>query len=247
MIVDLGIRGRRAIVNGGSAGMGKGSAFALAREGVDLVISARGEDRLLKTCDEIQKETNVNVIPIKADHSTDEGRNKILSACPEPDILVGTCTPPPFTYSYEKVSAEEWRETLDVSLLSPVEFMRATIPGMVKRKWGRIVNCTTIGIKYGGGEFSYNYNLAKHCLEFIPNKYKIWAKNNVLINNIRLGHAKTKIHKRMKKKLKGSKRIKLIPMQRMAEAYEIANYIYYMASEKNSYMTGQTLSVSGGE
>ena len=68
---------------------------------------------------------------------------------------------------------------------------------MLKKKWGRIVNCTTIGIKFGGGEFSYNYNLAKHCLEFIPNKFKFWAKNNVLINNIRIGHTKTKIHKRI--------------------------------------------------
>ena len=91
--MDLGIKGRKAIINGGSAGMGKGSAFALAKEGVDLFISARGEDRLLKTCEEIKKATNVKVEPIVADHSTDEGREKIISACPNPDILVGTCTP----------------------------------------------------------------------------------------------------------------------------------------------------------
>ena len=142
-IMDLGIKGRKAIINGGSAGMGKGSAFALAKEGVDLFISARGEDRLLQTCEEIKKATNVKVEPIVADHSTDEGREKIISACPNPDILVGTCTPPPFTYSYEKVSTDEWKQTLDVALLSPVEFMKAIIPGMVERKWGRIVNIGT--------------------------------------------------------------------------------------------------------
>ena len=149
--------------------------------------------------------------------------------------------------SFKNTSLKSVSSSLMINAIIPTFINRNIINLMLKKKWGRIVNCTTIGIKYGGGEFSYNYNLAKHCLEFIPNKYKIWAKNNVLINNIRIGHAKTKIHKRMKKKLKGSKRIKLIPMQRMAEAYEIANYIYYMASEKNSYMTGQTLSVSGGE
>ena len=141
--MDLGIKGKTAIINGGSAGMGKGSALALAKEGVNLFISARGEERLLKTCEEIQKETSVNINPIVADHSSDEGREKILSACPDPDILVGTCTPPPFTYSYEKVSTDEWKQTLDVSLLSPVEFMRTIVPGMVKRKWGRIVNIGT--------------------------------------------------------------------------------------------------------
>ena len=246
MIVDLGIRGRRAIVNGGSAGMGKGSAFALAREGVDLVISARGEDRLLKTCDEIQKETNVNVTPIKADHSTDEGRNKILSACPEPDILVGTCTPPPFTYSYEKVSAEEWRETLDVSLLSPVEFMRATIPGMVERKWGRIVNISSIGVKYGGSYNSMDYTFSKSALESITTSLaKQYTSDNILINCIRVGVTNTKFHEKNPKDM--SKRISLIPIGRMAKPDEIAKVVYFLGSDENSYISGDTITVAGGE
>ena len=65
---------------------------------------------------------------------------------------------------------------------------------------------------YGGGEFSFNYNLSKHCLEFIPGKFKSWAKSNILINNLRIGHTDTKIHKKMKKALFGKKRIKLIPL-----------------------------------
>ena len=74
--MDLGIKGKKAIINGGSAGMGKGSAIALAREGVDLVISSRGEERLENTCEEIRKETGVNVVAVATDHSTDEGRRK---------------------------------------------------------------------------------------------------------------------------------------------------------------------------
>ena len=88
--MDLGIRGKKAIINGGSAGMGKGSAIALAREGVDLVISSRGKDRLENTCEEIRKETGVKVIGVATDHSTDEGREKIINACPDPDILIRT-------------------------------------------------------------------------------------------------------------------------------------------------------------
>ena len=93
--MNLGIRGRQTIVNGGSAGMGRGSVLALARAGCELYVSARGRQRLEKTCAAIARETGASITPVCADHSTDAGRRKILTACPEPDILVGTCSPPP--------------------------------------------------------------------------------------------------------------------------------------------------------
>lgn len=149
--------------------------------------------------------------------------------------------------SYENYNLEDLINSLKVNTLIPNLIIRKNINYMKKKKWGRIVNCTTVGIKFGGGEFSYNYNLAKHCLEFIPGKYKQWAKKNVLINNIRIGHAKTKIHNRMKKILKGKGRIKLIPMQRMINPNEMIEYIYFFSTHLNSYMTGETIAVSGGE
>ena len=149
--------------------------------------------------------------------------------------------------SFENTNLNSILHSLKINAIIPTLIVRKIKNSMLNKKWGRILNCSTIGIKFGGGEYSYNYNLAKHSLEFIPNKFKIWAKSNVLINNLRIGHTKTKIHKRMKKTLKGNKRIKLIPISRMAEASEMANYIFYLSSEKNSYMTGQTISVSGGE
>ena len=118
---------------------------------------------------------------------------------------------------------------------------------MLQQKWGRILNCSSIGIKFGGGTNSYNYTLSKHCLEFIPNSYKKWAKKNVFINNLRIGVTNTKIHKRMKKNFEIKKRIKLIPANRMAEPKEISVYITSLVTENNSYMTGQTITVSGGE
>lgn len=149
--------------------------------------------------------------------------------------------------SFKNTNLKSILTSLTINAIIPTLIIRENLNFMLKKNWGRIVNCTTIGIKFGGGEFSYNYNVAKHCLEFIPNKFKSWAKKNILINNIRIGVTKTKIHKRLKKTLKANQRIKLIPINRMAEASEIANYIAFMATEKNSYMTGQTLSVSGGE
>ncbi len=93
--MDLGIAGCKALVNGGSAGLGKGSARALAAEGVELYVSARGEERLLATAEEIARDTGASVTPIVADHASDAGREQILSVCPDPDILVGTCSPAP--------------------------------------------------------------------------------------------------------------------------------------------------------
>ena len=141
--MDLGISGKKAIVNGGSAGMGFGAVLSLAREGVDLVVSARGEERLLRACEEVALETGASITPIVCDHSTDEGRGKILAACPDPDILVGTCSPPPFTGDYQTVDNSDWLENLEVTLLSPVQFMKAVVPGMAKRGWGRVVNIGT--------------------------------------------------------------------------------------------------------
>ena len=118
---------------------------------------------------------------------------------------------------------------------------------MLSQKWGRILNCSSIGVKFGGGKNSYNYSLAKHCLEFIPNSYKSWAKKNVFINNLRIGVTDTKIHKKMKNNLNMKERLKFIPINRMARPKEMAVYITNLTTDNNSYMTGQTLTASGGE
>ena len=106
--MDLGIRGRRALVNGGSAGMGRGAALALAREGAEVFISARGAERLEATCRAIAAETGAKVHPLVADHASDEGRAAILAAIPDPDIFVATCAPPPFTDDFRAVSREDF-------------------------------------------------------------------------------------------------------------------------------------------
>jgi 3-oxoacyl-[acyl-carrier protein] reductase len=146
--VDLGIRGRKAIVNGGSAGLGRGTALALGREGVELFVTARGGERLLRTCEHIRGTTGARVTPVVADHSTSAGRARILEACPNPDILVATCTPPPFIEDFTTVTEDDWRANLELTLISPVEMMKAIIPGMVERGFGRIVNIATGAAKF---------------------------------------------------------------------------------------------------
>ena len=149
---------------------------------------------------------------------------------------------------FENTNLSSILKSLTVNALLPILIEKMLVKRMLSRKWGRILNCSSIGVKFGGGTDSYNYSLSKHCLEFIPINYKKWAKRNVFINNLRIGVTNTKIHKKMKrKKLKIEKRLKLIPINRMAEPKEIATYIMDLTTEKNTYITGQTLAISGGE
>ena len=138
--------------------------------------------------------------------------------------------------------------SLTANAILPILIEKILVKKMLSQRWGRILNCSSIGVKFGGGSNSYNYSLSKHCLEFIPSEYKNWAKKNVFINNLRIGVTNTKIHKKMKRKSKTMKsRLRLIPMKRMAEPKEISSYITNLTTSSNSYMTGQTLTVSGGE
>lgn len=182
--MNLGIRGRRALVNGGSAGLGKGAAKALAAEGVELYISARGEDRLEATAEEIREATGAAVTSIVADHSSEDGRAHILSVCPEPDILVGTCAPAPFTPDFREVSVADWEKHLAVGLISPVEFIRATVDGMCERGFGRIVNISTGASKFPAEIRTLSGPPRAALSNYTVSVAKAVAKHNVTINNL---------------------------------------------------------------
>ena len=126
--MDLGISGRSAIVCGASAGLGRATAFALAREGVRLVVAARGEERLAITADEIRGETGVEVTAIATDVTTDEGREALLAACPAPDILINNAGGPP-PGDFRSWSREDWIKAIDSNMLSAIFLIRATLDG----------------------------------------------------------------------------------------------------------------------
>ena len=149
---------------------------------------------------------------------------------------------------FENTNLNSILKSITINALIPILIEKMLVKRMLLQKWGRILNCSSIGVKFGGGINSYNYSLSKHCLEFIPNSYKNWAKKNVFINNLRIGVTNTKMHNKMKRKLKMmKKRTELIPIKRMAEPNEISAYIVSLTTDSNSYMTGQTVTVSGGE
>jgi|TARA_B100000315_G_scaffold256216_1_gene301609 3-oxoacyl-[acyl-carrier protein] reductase len=257
--VDLGIRGRKAIVNGGSAGMGRGSALSLATEGCDVYISARGEDRLKRTVDDISEQTGATVVGICADHSTDEGRAAILEACPEPDILVGTCSPPPFTSDYSAVSPQDWQDHLAVALMSPVQFMQAVLHGMVERQWGRIVNIGTGAAKYPTEVRILSGAPRAALVNYSVAVAKAVAKHNVMINNVLPGmHHTAAIHDRYtalaeQNSTTYDEEIQKfidqwrIPANRFGDSEDFGAWVAMFCSEQTAFLTGQSLVIDGGQ
>jgi 3-oxoacyl-[acyl-carrier protein] reductase len=256
--MDLGISGRKAIVNGGSAGMGRSAAEALAREGVEVFVSARGEERLVRACGEIAERTGARVTPICADHSTAEGRERILAACPEPDILVGTCSPPPMTPDYRAITDADWREAIDISLLSPVAFMRAVLDGMVARRWGRVVNIATVAAKYPGEIRVLSGSTRAALVNYTVAVSKVVAKDNVIINNLLPGmHHSAFVEQQFTQRAqaKGTtyeqevaefSREWRIAAGRFGECDDVGAFVAMFCSEYANYTTGQSLVIDGG-
>jgi 3-oxoacyl-[acyl-carrier protein] reductase len=122
-----------------SKGLGRGCAFALAREGANVTLVARGAEALEKTATEIRAATGVDVVTVAADIVTPEGRAAALAACPQPDILVNNAGGPP-PGDFRNWSRDDWLAALDANMLAPIELIKATVDGMIDRRFGRIVN-----------------------------------------------------------------------------------------------------------
>lgn len=144
--MDLGIWGKSALVCGASKDLGRSCAQALAAEGANLVIVARGAADLEQTATEIARRTSAQVVAVATDITTPEGRAKALAACPNPDILVNkTGGPPPG--DFREWSRGDWIAAIDANMLTPIELMKSTVDGMIARKFGRIVNITSGAVK----------------------------------------------------------------------------------------------------
>ena len=135
---------------------------------------------------------------------------------------------------------------INVNYLSNFLIIQKILPKMNKNKFGRILLSSSTGVKFGGGKHTGFYSLSKYMNEFFFNNYKEFYKKNILINAIRIGVTKTKIHKKVKKK-NLRKRVNLIPINRLASVTEVANYLYFYASSENTLTTNEIINISGGE
>jgi 3-oxoacyl-[acyl-carrier protein] reductase len=181
--MDLGIRGKRAIVCAASKGLGRGCAEALAGAGVDLVINARGAEDLEAAAADLRDLHGVRVTAVAADITTEEGRAAVLDACPDPDILVNNAGgPPPGLWS--DWSREDFIRALDANMLTPIALMQAVLPKMMERGWGRVVNITSAAVKAPIPQLGLSNSARAGLTGFVAGTSRQVAPKGVTINNL---------------------------------------------------------------
>jgi len=190
--MDMGIRGRSAIVCAASKGLGRACALALGREGVNLVVNARDASSLEATAEEIRRAAGVSVTAVVADITTEAGRDAVLSACPEPDILVNNAGGPP-PGDFRGVEREAWIRAVDANMLTPIFLIRAVIDGMIARGFGRIVNITTSGVKNPAAypPLGVSIGVRSGLTGFVAVLSRQVARHNVTINGLLPGRFET--------------------------------------------------------
>src|ERR1700722_13690033 len=188
--MDLGISGRKAIVCGASAGLGRGAATALAAEGVEVVIAARDPERLQAAAKAIGEETGNEPKWVSADVTTEEGRTALLAACPAPDILINNAGGPP-PGDFRNWSRADWIKALDANMLSAIDLIRQTIDGMIERRFGRIVSITSHMVKAPVGLLGLSNGARSGLTGFVGGVARDVAQYNVTLNNVLPGQFDT--------------------------------------------------------
>ena len=181
--MDLGIRGRTALVCASSKGLGRGCAFALAREGVNVTLVARGADALEKAAAEIRAATGVAVTTVVADIVATEGRAAALATCPQPDILINNAGGPP-PGDFRNWTRDDWLAALDANMLAPIELIKATVDHMIARKFGRIVNITSGAVKAPIDVLGLSNGARSGLTGFVAGLARKTVAHNVTINNL---------------------------------------------------------------
>jgi 3-oxoacyl-[acyl-carrier protein] reductase len=253
--MDLGIKGKRAIVCAASKGLGKGCARSLAREGVELVINARSMDTLAATAAEIARETGVRVTPVAADITTEEGRNAVLAACPDPDILVNNAGGPP-PGDFRDWDRDVWIKALDGNMLSAIFMIRATVDRMIERKFGRIVNVTSATVKAPIDVLGLSNGARAGLTGFIAGLSRETVAHNVTINNLLPGPFLTDriISNTRFRAEKAGKTFEAMlderkaenPAKRIGDPAEFGDACAYLCSAQAGFITGQNLLMDGG-
>ena len=259
--MDLKIRGKKAIMAGGSAGMGRATAERLAEAGAELVITARGEERLRKAADEISIKHGVTVTPIVADSSTDAGREALFAACPDPDILAITIKPPDPNGDFLKVTADMWRESMETALIGPIEIMRHYIPAMKEKGWGRIVNIATFSAKNPMIWRLMSGPARSALLNYTASVSREIAAHGVILNNLLPGMFATEGASEIRGAYASAfglephpevirehfKAHNYIPAGFMGDADDLAPMAAFLCSELARFIVGQNIVIDGGQ
>jgi 3-oxoacyl-[acyl-carrier protein] reductase len=255
--MDLGIRGRTAIVCAASEGLGRACALALAREGVDLVMNARRPDVLEATAEAIRGKTGAAVTAVPGDITTEEGRARVLAACPEPDILINNAGGPP-PGDFRDWGRDDWLRAVEANMLTPIFLIKATVDGMIRRRFGRIVNITSSGVKGPGLYPALGLSIAVRSglTGFVAVLARQTARHNVTVNGLLPGRFDTE---RLRANLvfaarqtggtaeEEAERARAdIPAGRFGSPDEFGAACAFLCSAQAGFITGQNIVLDGG-
>ena len=253
--MDLGIRGKRAVVCASSKGLGRGCAEALAEAGADLVLNARGEAALQATADDLTRRFGVRVLPVAADITTEAGRAAVLGAAEGADILVTNAGgPPPGLWS--DWSREDFIRALDANMLTPVALMQALLPGMMAKGWGRVVNITSYSVKAPIPQLGLSNAARAGLTGFVAGTARQIAPHGVTINNLLPGiHATDRAIALDQGVVRAEgitmeqaidRRAATIPARRYGTAAEFGAMCAFLCSQHAGFIVGQNIVLDGG-
>jgi len=253
--MDLKISGKTAIVCAASKGLGRGCAQALAENGVNLVLNARGEEALEATAGAIRGSTGVKVTTVAADITTEAGRQAVLEAAPAPDILINNAGGPP-PGDFRDWEEADWVAALRANMLTPIALIRATVDGMAERGFGRVVNITSSAVKAPIATLGLSNGARSGLTGFVAGTARALAGTGVTINNLLPGRFATDrlwanlddVAKRSGKSRDAveAAALQAIPAGRFGDPAEFGAYCAFLCSVHAGYVTGQNVLIDGG-
>jgi len=254
--MELGIEGKWALVCAASKGLGKGCAMSLAKEGVNVVITARGADALEATARELRALGRGEIRAVAGDITTEAGRAAALAACPQVDILVNNAGGPP-PGDFRDWNRDVWVKAIDANMLTPIELMKATVDGMAERGYGRVVNITSGAVKAPIDILGLSNGARSGLTGFVAglSRSKLAARG-VTINGLLPGAFDTD---RLRATMQGAvaktgksidaiadERKRTIPAQRFGSSEEFGAVCAFLCSIQAGYLTGQNILLDGG-
>lgn len=253
--MDMGIKGRTALVCGASQGLGFACAQALAREGVNLVILARRPEPLEQAAAALRSNYNADVRTVACDITTTDGQDAALSTCSEPDIIITNAGGPP-PGNFRDFGHDDWLKALNANMLAPLALIRATLDGMSERGFGRIVNITSTAVKAPVAALALSNGARSGLTGVVAGLARQVAQHNVTINNLLPGQFDTSRVTKLIEAQAAShnipfdemkkRQLAAIPAGRLGNPDELGAACAFLCSANAGYITGQNWLLDGG-